>query len=302
MLAQFSTELQSQHLDSQLQVDLSRYTYPFMRHGDALPERAAGRQQLRALVPGSALGVLPVTDDLEKLDVGEVGSWANAVSPRGAVLAIVGAVEPTAALAAARTWLSGWSGREPVALPEAALPAPGAPVVTARPGASQVHLRWACRVPAQTPRARLAAEVLAERLDEVANDLLREQAGATADAETTATVWRGGTAWVEVSAFIDADRFPASVADLERAFGSLRPADGLERARLGAARTLAQAQATAPSLAKFLSTRLARGASLAEVTDPVGQLGQVTEADLGAALAQCRATVVESRVGDFSAP
>ncbi len=302
LLAQFSTQLQSLHLDSQLQVQLSRYTYPWLRHGDALPERVATRAAQAALLPGSALGVLPVTGDLEKLDLGEVSGWVNGVSPKGAVLAIVGDVEPKAALEAARTWLGGWSGRPVVDLPEAPLPQPGAPLVTRRPGATQGHLTWSCRVPAKTTRQRLAAEVLAERLDEVANDLLREREGVTADGETTATLMRGGTGVVDVSAFIDADRFAAAASELEHAFQSMDAAQGLERARLGAARRLTEVQSSASSLSKFISTRMARGASLNEVTDPVGQLEQVTVEDVGAALQQCRATVVESWVGDFGSP
>lgn len=300
ILAQLSVSLISQHVDSQLQVQLSRYEYPFQRLHDALPERVAQRELLKTLLPSSRLGVLPVTEDIERLDESEVSRWANSASPEGSALVIVGDVDPEQALADAKTWLESWSRAAPAQLSEPPRPAPTT-LKTVRPGASQGRVRLACRVDGTSPRARATGHLLAELLRIETNEAVREEKGLTAGVDSVAKTVRGGTAYVELVTLLDATRLRRGVDELQSRVGAIDVSSGLERARWAAARQISLERDDSAGLATSLARGLVRGYSQDELFAPVKALRQVSAEDVSSALASCRASEVVSVLADESA-
>jgi zinc protease len=181
-------------------------TLPYLRAALGTPEAVGQRAFAAALLgdhPYARVGTLESALPGES----EANEWlASALDPQRAVLAIVGDVEPSAAMGAARDAFAGWArgaDRPPPAPPPAPEAGRAASLVTARPGSTQADLQIGCRLAPATASDATRNAVMAATLRQRLEDALRERMGATYGFVAWSTVYRGGTAFLTVRGTVE---------------------------------------------------------------------------------------------------
>jgi predicted Zn-dependent peptidase len=232
---------------------------------------------------------------------------AARVSPAGAVLTLVGDVEPEAALDLVATTLGAWSGGVADPVPAVGPLATGPIVVVDRPGAVQTNIRFGGRALDRRhpdyPAQRLASTVFAGYFSSRLVSNIREDKGYTYSARSSVDHYATGSRFT-VAADVATDVTGPALLEILYELGRMAvlapSADELEAARQYSVGTLALATATAAGLASTLSSLASAGIGVEYLRDHPAALARVNPADVQAVSARVLAPsrLVTILVGD----
>ncbi|WP_066068215.1 pitrilysin family protein [Frankia sp. EI5c] len=247
--------------------------------------------------------------------LGEVGAervralHAARVCPDGAILTVVGDVDPERALDAVDATLGAWKGTAAEGHPPAPVAAAGRIVIVDRPGAVQTNIRLGGRAldrfaPAH-PALRLASTIFGGYFSSRLVSNIREDKGYTYSPRSAVEHYQAGsrfTVAADVSTEVTGPALLEILYELGR-MALLPPgADELDAARQYLIGTLALSGATAAGLAGTLSGLSGAGVGVEYLRDHPRALTQVTAAEVQAVSAELLAPtgLVTVLVGDAS--
>jgi zinc protease len=290
--------------------------FPYAQKARALPERVADRAFRQALfgsLPFATTGELPQEGHPS---AGEANDWLEAVlTPRRAVLAIVGDVDPAEATRLAKSAFGGWSDKGPASQTRTedgeqppredeppALAAAGvhAAILVPRPDATQAEVRIACRLAPAHAAEALRYQVLARAVDARLNGSIRQAMGLSYGFHAHAETLLGGSAVLYLHGSIEnAGLLPALQAVRQVLGGSAGLTSGdLDAGRWAVARGYDIALATPSAwLSRALDVER-RGWGLEVVDAEPRLLASFDSAGLIEALHRCAKEGVISIVGD----
>jgi len=281
------------------------------------PRARAERAFWRALYGPTARRLEATGEEIGRVEARDVVAWLrDAHSPRRAVLAIVGEIDPAQAEASARKWLGGWQpatreGEVRVIfedksqlVEEGAAPPARAPQVltTEAPGSALAGLRFGCLLPRADERRQVVYQLSAELLGAHLRRELEGRMGASTRIESHADEVRPVGASMVVSAELAGAALADAVQALRAALTRLADADVDDDELNGARWTLAHRYTL-----RFASTRdLALGAlqmrrqglSLDALARYPQTLASVSKREVVDAFRVCRDAQVLSLVGD----
>ena len=234
-------------------------------------------------------------------------------TPKNALLAIVGNVDPAEGERLARTWFGLWKGLPeavPPSLPTVPLPInPGGidrpPIVVDRDGDAQVELAIGCRLPPADARAQARYHLLANVLGSYVNTMVRYRAGA-AYAINSETSFRGhGAADVLITLDLETRRLPEALAAV-RALWTRLGTEGFDPGAVSQSRWALSAgynlrYETSIDLAQTLVENWSLGWPIDSLTRYPEELRNATAADLNAAFKICRDSTVSVVLGEKKA-
>ncbi|MFT3775743.1 MAG: insulinase family protein [Minicystis sp.] len=285
-----------------------RETIPFLQRAEAHPEAQASRMFWSELYGTHPYGYTVITEDLEKLGARDADGWTDRVtSPKNAVLAIVGEVDPDEVLAQVGDTFGRWSRTDP---PQAPPPPPALPkaraqrpelLVTHRPGASQGQLHFGCLLPpAAGAEARYAT--MASLLESRLFTTIRARLGASYGLHARVHTFRGGAAHLSLTGDVDNARLPKALAVLRSTLealeqGHFAPGE-VARARWQVARSYGVRYLTNDALVQAILRARNEDRDLASIDRFPNDLTAVTAEALTADYARCTTAPVLSIVGD----
>ncbi|MGO9831599.1 MAG: M16 family metallopeptidase [Myxococcaceae bacterium] len=307
VLAMMSDGVQSLHVDG------GRYDWGELvkgyRRNDALPSIQADRAFLRQAFLGSALGRVATADDIAQLGAGDLQTWIDrSIRPRGAVLAVVGDIDPVEAEKEIRDWLESWQGEQdpraeapPASAGEEAVPTQVRVIRIDRPGVKQTDIRLGCSVRTENSADRIAVRLLAGRIRGRLWNLARTSLGGSYGFSGGASFYRQRS-FLAVEGSVDDQTLTRVLAVARRELdelGSVKPNAeelGLLKWRQGIASNIRFAT-NAQLAAGLVSTRLA-SLPLDAVSKYPEQLAAVTVEDVARVAAGCRTSAVLLLTGD----
>ncbi|MGF7237082.1 MAG: M16 family metallopeptidase [Frankia sp.] len=234
---------------------------------------------------------------------------ASRVSPEGAILTLVGAVDPEAALDAVEAALGGWTGSPSPSLPPVPAYRTGPIVIVDRPGAVQTNIRLGGpalnRDSPEYPAQRLATTIFGGYFSSRLVSNIREDKGYSYSPRAAVEhldVVSQVTVAVDVATDVTAPALLEVMYEQGRIATRAVSQDELDAARQYAAGTLALSTATSAGLASTLSSLAGAGIGIEYLRDHPAALATVTiDEVLGVAasvLAPSRLTTV--LLGDAS--
>ncbi len=281
--------------------DFDRYRLPYIRREQTLPEQIAARSFRRALFESHPYGHTGEIPDDTRPDESAANAWLETVlSPRRAVLAIAGNVDPAEALTLARDAFEGWSGPPgPADPPPLAEAGSGATIVTHRPGATQAEVRIGCRLPASSATQSVGNEVVAHAMD-VRLHAIRNQMGTSYGFGASTSTLRGGTSVVYISGTVENGGLTGALRTIHSELvGAPRLLNGdLDRGRWAVARHYNMDLVTPDDWVRRAMALGRRGWDLKSVDDVPHDLLAFDPAPLVASLRRCATEGVVSVVGD----
>ncbi|WP_018634517.1 M16 family metallopeptidase [Parafrankia elaeagni] len=247
---------------------------------------------------------------LAEVGVGPVRTLhAARVRPGGAILTLVGDVDPERALDAVEATLGAWSGTAGAGHPAPPVPTAGRILIVDRPGAVQTNIRLGGRALDRTapayPALRLASTIFGGYFSSRLVSNIREDKGYTYSPRSSVEHYQAGSRFT-VAADVSTDVTGPALLEIRYELGriALLPpdADELEAARQYLIGTLALASATAAGLAGTLSGLSGAGIGVEFLRDHPRALTEVTAADVQAVSAELLAPagLVTVLVGDAS--
>jgi predicted Zn-dependent peptidase len=249
------------------------------------PAVIAREALLGRMFPGHPYGSAIVDPTvLAAVEVGAVrGLHATRISPRGAILTLVGAVDPEAALDAVGAALGGWTGDEPEKLPAVPTLALGPILIVNRPGAVQTNIRLGGTALDRTdpgyPAQRLANTVFGGYFSSRLVDNIREDKGYTYSPRSSVDHYLAGSRFT-VAADVATDVTGPAMVEILYELGRMAvlgpSADELEAARQYSVGTMALGSATAAGLASTLSGLAGAGIGVEYLRDHPAALTKVT--------------------------
>lgn len=218
---------------------------------------------------------------------------AKRVSPTGAVLVVVGDVQPAKAFAEVERTLGGWSGTGAAkSAPSAAAPVPGGVLLVDRPGSVQSTLRWARFAPSRTdpgyPALALANMVFGGYFSSRWSANIREDKGYTYGAQSGFEHPVAGTRLVlgsDVATEVTAPAVLESLYELGRVATVAVAQDELDQARRYAIGSLQVGIASQAGLASLVAMLDGAGLGVDYLRDYPKALQAVTVDDALAAAA-----------------
>jgi predicted Zn-dependent peptidase len=217
---------------------------------------------------------------------------AARISPRGAILTLVGDVEPAAALDAIEAALGGWTGGEPAKVPAVPALATGPVIIVNRPGAVQTNIRLGGaaldRSDPAHPAQRLANTIFGGYFSSRLVDNIREDKGYTYSPRSSVDHYLGGSRFT-VAADVATDVTGPALLEVLYELGKMAmlapSADELEAARQYSIGTMALGSATAAGLASTLSGLAGAGIGVEYLRDHPAALTKVTAEEVVAVAA-----------------
>ena len=229
------------------------------------------------------------------------------VSPAGAILTLVGDVDPDATLDAVARILDGWTGAASAPTPPAPRPVPGPVVIVDRPGAVQTNIRLAGvaldRGDPLYAAQRLASIAFGGYFSSRLVSNIREDKGYTYSPRSSVDHLLGGSRFT-VAADVATDVTAPALLEILYELGKIAVlpigVDELAAAARYGAGTLALSTATAAGLASTLSSLAAFGIGVEYLRDHPIALDSVGIDEVQAAAAQIMAPsrLVTVLVGD----
>ncbi|MCK9926088.1 insulinase family protein [Frankia sp. Mgl5] len=231
------------------------------------------------------------------------------VCPDGAILTLVGDVDPERALDAVEAALGSWTGTAAPGHPPAPVPTAGPILIVDRPGAVQTNIRMGGRAlnrsaPAH-PALRLASTIFGGYFSSRLVSNIREDKGYTYSPRSSVDHHQAGSR-LTVAADVSTDVTGPALLEILYELGRMAvlppEAEELEAARQYLIGTLALSSATAAGLAGTLSGLSGAGVGVEYLRDHPRALATVTAADVQAVSAQLLAPsgLVTVLVGDAS--
>jgi predicted Zn-dependent peptidase len=218
---------------------------------------------------------------------------AGRVSPAGAILTLVGAVDPAAALDAVEAALGAWAGSASAPVPPVPALLTGPIVLVDRPGAVQTNIRLGGpalrRDSPDYPAQRLAATIFGGYFSSRLVSNIREDKGfsySPRGSEEHLAVASQFTVTVDVATDVTAPALLEVMYELGRIATRAVGQDELDAARRYAAGTLALSTATAAGLASTLSALAGAGIGVEYLRDHPAALAKVTTDDVLAVAAR----------------
>ena len=208
---------------------------------------------------------------------------AARISPRGAILTLVGDVDPAAALDAVEAALGGWTGGEPEKMPAVPALATGPVLIVDRPGAVQTNIRLGGvaldRTEPGYPAQRLANTIFGGYFSSRLVDNIREDKGYTYSPRSSVDHYLAGSRF-SVATDVATDVTGPALLEILYELGRmavLAPSAGeLEAARQYSVGTMALGSATAAGLASTLSGLAGAGIGVEYLRDHPAALTKVT--------------------------
>lgn len=274
MLAQLSERVTSMHVDPAVVTFFDREFADAFALAERLPLVRAERELDGALFKGHPLGETAPISEQRILSSLQLDEWFyRAWTPDGAVLVVVGALDPEATLAEVKRWFARWD-RSPRPFPPLSAPsrppAPSPVVVTHQPNATQARLHLACLTPSGSTKEVLAGQATANLLERALFGKARVELGASYGFHGTASRLPAGVQRLDWEGAVENRRL-AEVLPL--VFGAVRAFEAqllaeraVERARWDVARGLTLEDSTARRLAALLSQQALDGRE-AETTE-----------------------------------
>jgi predicted Zn-dependent peptidase len=209
------------------------------------------------------------------------------VSPRGAVLTLVGDVDPGAALDVVSTTLGEWSGGEPETMPPVPALRTGPILIVDRPGAVQTNIRMGGPALPRTdpgfPAQRLASTIFGGYFSSRLVSNIREAKGYTYSPRSSLDHYLAGSRFT-VAADVATDVTAPALLEIGYELGRMAvlppSTEELAAARQYSVGTLALASATAAGLATTLSALAGAGIGVEYLRDHPAALAKVTPADV----------------------
>ncbi|WP_045876304.1 pitrilysin family protein [Pseudofrankia sp. DC12] len=249
------------------------------------PAVIAREALLGRMFPGHPYGSALVEPAiLAEVGVGAVRDLHDArISPRGAILTLVGDVETQAALDAVSAALGGWTGGEPEKMPTVPTLATGPIVIVNRPGAVQTNIRLGGvaldRSEPGYPAQRLANTIFGGYFSSRLVDNIREDKGYTYSPRSSVDHYLAGSRFT-VAADVATDATGPAMVEILYELGRMAvlapSADELEAARQYSVGTMALGSATAAGLASTLSGLAGAGIGVEYLRDHPAALTKVT--------------------------
>ncbi|ONH33825.1 M16 family metallopeptidase [Pseudofrankia asymbiotica] len=253
------------------------------------PAVIAREALLRRMFPGHPYGsVVAEPAVLAGVGVGAVRDLHTArISPRGAILTLVGDVDPAAALDAVEAALGGWSGGEPEVMPAVPALATGPILIVNRPGAVQTNIRLGGaaldRHDPGYPTQRLANTIFGGYFSSRLVDNIREDKGYTYSPRSSVDHYLAGsrfTAAADVATDVTGPALLEIFYELGRMAVLAPESEELEAARQYSVGTMALGSATAAGLASTLSGLAGAGIGVEYLRDHPAALTKVTAEDV----------------------
>jgi predicted Zn-dependent peptidase len=160
-----------------------------------------------------ALGEMSSTD---------VTNYSQSVfRPDNATLVIVGNVDASKAISAARTYFAGWKNPAVPATKDTTLPPPNAPlagkvIVLDDSKSTQTNISATCALRPHSPETRAHYELVGDVLDKRAWTALRETSGATYGAGGRTVLYDGGSAYLRLNSLVQNDATALAVGTFQR--------------------------------------------------------------------------------------
>ncbi|UQA61491.1 M16 family metallopeptidase [Polyangium aurulentum] len=255
MLGILAERVRSMDVDSGKWASFERDTVSYLSLTEQQPKMRAERSFLSTLFADHPFGRVVTGKDLGDSSVGAAQRWIDAThTPRNAVLAVIGEIDPTEVEKIVRDQFEGWKDQGPAPAAVTAARMEGEPmaprfVVTHRPGATQAEVRFGCLLP---PTERAAVEVRHDLVGALVENrlgkVLRQQLGATYGIDANAWVLAGGSSFLEVTGAVENGKLGKALATLTGTLTSLAEAPAspgaLAEAKLALARHVATAYVT----------------------------------------------------------
>jgi len=232
---------------------------------------------------------------------------AARISPRGAILTLVGDVEPAAALDAVEAALGGWSGGESEAMPPVPALTTGPILIVNRPGAVQTNIRLGGgaldRRDPGYPAQRLANTIFGGYFSSRLVDNIREDKGYTYSPRSSVDNYLAGSRFT-VAADVATDVTGPALLEILYELGRMAvlapSSEELEAARQYSVGTMALGSATAAGLASTLSGLAGAGIGVEYLRDHPAALTKVTAEEVLAVAARLLAPtrLIAVLVGD----
>lgn len=285
-------------------LQLFRAEIPFLAKAETSVHARADRAFWSALYAGHPYGYTALASDLAAVDAGAADAWVDTItSPKNAVLAVVGEVDPEQVLAQARDTLGRWS-RSSAAVPAPvppALPKARGPVIVHRPGATQGELQFGCLLPPASgsgARYAMLARLVGDRLFRV----VRQKFGASYGLHAEATTLRGGAAHLRVRGDVDNAQLAKALTTIRQAFeelghGRFEPGE-VEGARWNAGCAFGVEHITNRSIVEAILRARNEERPAASIDAFPRELTAVTAAQLRADYVRCSAAPAWVIVGD----
>jgi predicted Zn-dependent peptidase len=208
---------------------------------------------------------------------------AARISPRGAILTLVGDVDPAAALGDIEAALGGWTGGLPATMPAMPPLATGPILIVDRPGAVQTNIRLGGAALDRTapgyPAQRLANTIFGGYFSSRLVDNIREDKGYTYSPRSSVDHYLAGSRFT-VAADVATDVTGPALLEVLYELGRMAvlppSADELEAARQYSVGTMALGSATAAGLASTLSGLAGAGIGVEYLRDHPAALTTVT--------------------------
>ncbi|MBX6391330.1 MAG: insulinase family protein [Frankia sp.] len=245
---------------------------------------------------------------LAQVSVGQVRDLhAARVSPRGAILTLVGDIEAEKALDAVEAALGDWTGGEPEPVPAVPALTTGPIIIVNRPGAVQTNIRLGGgaldRSAPGYPAQRLANTVFGGYFSSRLVNNIREDKGYTYSPRSSVDHYLAGSRFT-LAADVATDVTGPALLEVFYELGRMavlppRP-DELEAARQYSVGTMAIGSATAAGLASTLSALAGAGIGVEYLRDHPAALTRVTAEEVLAVSAELLAPsrLVTVLVGD----
>ena len=259
LVAMMAEQAQSRKPEEAALVHVDRELLPVLKKYEERPEAVANRAFWSALYEGHPYGHEGTVDEMGSVTVNDLRDWiARTHTPKNAVVAVVGEIEPAAVLDQVAQWFGTWQGTGEK------LPPPPAPtstasgakvIVTHRPGATQGEVQIGCLLPSADAKATVRNQVMAELATERLTKEMRHEIGASYGFGSQADTLRGGSAYLLFQGNVDNQNLPRALAALDQTITTLDQkvtADEVERAKWQLANRAAVARRTNASMVDAL--------------------------------------------------
>jgi zinc protease len=298
MMAMLGEQVDSLHVESGLLERWKKEAGSYLKSVDELPQLRAKERRYAALMPEHAFGKTIGAKEKQEITEDDLDSWVASLTPRGAVVTIVGDVDAPKTLALAAQWLSGWKNTlVPPVLGEAPV-GKRTVLVTGRPGATQTILNASCRSIGGGIKQVLLNKVLVEMKSSELHKKLRQEMGVTYGMHGFSEQWLGGSSLLEISGAIENDRLSASLKEVYRVFKEGIEEPAFDAARWTVGRREVFQDSNLQSAALILNGGTLAHMSPLEIDGWGVALGQMSPPEAQASWARCQETLVLSLTGD----
>jgi zinc protease len=306
VLAILNDQLGSMNVASGMIDEFKKYVFPFLKKEEERPESKADREFWKALFGDHPYGRRSTIDELEKYDGAQVEGWIQrAFTPRNGVMAVVGDVEPAAAVRAADEWLGDWKAKgDALAAPKApeVAPRPLQILVTHRAAATQGELRLGCLLPSADPKRAVLYRLMTMMVSDHLFKAVRGKLGASYGIHPGLGILRGGAAYMTASGNINNGSLAAALKVIKQYWDGLPNGDftdkEMNRVRYELALGFNMQLTTSEAIANEIVRVRNLGWPLASVDEYGEHLASLTRDDAKAAFKSCHEQAVLSLVGD----